>query len=468
MRELARIHAPVLGDPELGGRRLAQPAARRSTRRCSAQLLPASSSATATRIAPEHRELVRAVRREPRRLDRRPPAARSASCTATTGSTTCCSARTGSARPLTVVDWQTVSWGPAMLDASYFLGAGLDRRGPPRARGGAACASTTTSSLALGVDGLRLGRVLGGVPPPGLPRRADGGGAVDARRAHRARRRHVHDLARAPRAAGASTSTRSTLLPDAGHGPTAAAAARPRPTRAATRPGPRSSGTRAGTSTPSPRTAALGAYVRLGLYPNLGVAWYTAFVCGPGPPDGRGRRLRRAAARRRATCAVDTARSRPSTAASAPLERFARHARRHRRARTTTPRRCCAASEGEPVRVALDLTWETDGEPYAYRLATRYEIPCRVRGHDPGRRRGARAARPRPARPLVGPARLVGDGLGVERRRTSTTARASTPSSCGCPTLPRIGVGYVQPPGGERDRARRASTATEEVGATTG
>jgi hypothetical protein len=35
---------------------------------------------------------------------------------------------------------------------------------------------------------------------------------------------------------------------------------------------------------------------------------------------------------------------------------------------------------GEPVSVSLDLSWETDGTPYAYRMTTRYEIPCRVSG----------------------------------------------------------------------------------------
>ena len=29
----------------------------------------------------------------------------------------------GAERPLTVVDWQTVTWGPATTDASYFLAA---------------------------------------------------------------------------------------------------------------------------------------------------------------------------------------------------------------------------------------------------------------------------------------------------------------------------------------------------------
>src|SRR5207302_679873 len=35
---------------------------------------------------------------------------------------------------------------------------------------------------------------------------------------------------------------------------------------------------------------------------------------------------------------------------------------------------------GLPVEVELDLVWETDGVPYAWRQTTRYEIPCRVTG----------------------------------------------------------------------------------------
>src|SRR5947208_3424433 len=31
----------------------------------------------------------------------------------------------GAQRPLTVVDWQTVTWGPAMTDLAYFLGCAL-------------------------------------------------------------------------------------------------------------------------------------------------------------------------------------------------------------------------------------------------------------------------------------------------------------------------------------------------------
>lgn len=36
---------------------------------------------------------------------------------------------------------------------------------------------------------------------------------------------------------------------------------------------------------------------------------------------------------------------------------------------------------GHPAEVDLDLTWTTDGTPYAWRATTRYEMPCHVTGH---------------------------------------------------------------------------------------
>ena len=50
----------------------------------------------------------------------------------------------GAPRPLTVVDWQTVGWSSPMLDAAYFLGSGLERRGSPRRTRRSWCACTTT------------------------------------------------------------------------------------------------------------------------------------------------------------------------------------------------------------------------------------------------------------------------------------------------------------------------------------
>jgi hypothetical protein len=38
------------------------------------------------------------------------------------------------------------------------------------------------------------------------------------------------------------------------------------------------------------------------------------------------------------------------------------------------------AEQGAPVDVIVELEWTTDGTPYQYRVATRYEIPCTVTG----------------------------------------------------------------------------------------
>ena len=98
----------------------------------------------------------------------------------------------GADRPLTVVDWQTVTWGPAMTDLAYFLGCALPvaerrkhydalLRGLPRgARAGRA-------------DQPR--RCPRGSPQAELLRGDDGHRVVDAGGTHRTRRRDVHDHA---------------------------------------------------------------------------------------------------------------------------------------------------------------------------------------------------------------------------------------------------------------------------------
>ena len=117
---------------------------------------------------------------------------------------------------------------------------------------------------------------------------------------------------------------------------------------------------------------------RLGLYPNLGVSWLTAFICGPG----------------RATVAVvDFAAPLPAPAdldlehgglrashrCEAALERF-RVTLTGAGESHADPAALLRGEAGTPVPVEFDLVWETDGEPYAYRVTTRYEIPCRVHG----------------------------------------------------------------------------------------
>lgn len=125
VRALARVHAPVLGDPHLGAAPwLNQPSPLNQA--LLEMLLPGFLERYADRITPEHAEVckrfVAAV--DAWAEDRRAPLGLvhgdyrldnllfdESSCL--------------------VVDWQTVSWGPAMLDVSYFIGGGLpveDRR----------------------------------------------------------------------------------------------------------------------------------------------------------------------------------------------------------------------------------------------------------------------------------------------------------------------------------------------------
>ncbi len=128
----------------------------------------------------------------------------------------------------------------------------------------------------------------------------------------------------------------------------------------------------------------LGGWLRLGLYPNLGVAWWTTWIVRTGLPG---------------ICSVDyqmpippgmglATESGPSAAHPAtleidivrPLEEF-RLAVPHMTAqRFAKPEDAYTDTGWEPVEGSLDLTWTTDGTPYHYDVTTRYEIPCLVQG----------------------------------------------------------------------------------------
>jgi hypothetical protein len=203
----------------------------------------------------------------------------------------------------------------------------------------------------------------------------------------------------------------------------------------------------------------LGAYVRIGLYPNLGMAWYTAYVTGPGRP---------------AVAVVDLQAPLPTgellhTVTGAlqaehrcerPLERFAVTLEGTGESHDdhSAPLR---GEHGRPVPVALDLTWETDGAPYAYRMTTRYEIPCRVQGtvqvggekfavRGPGQRDHSWGVRDWWSMDWVWSAARLDDGERVH------AVQIRLPDGIG------FGVGYVQHRGGE-PRELESVDATEEV-----
>jgi hypothetical protein len=135
----------------------------------------------------------------------------------------------------------------------------------------------------------------------------------------------------------------------------------------------------------------LGGWIRLGLYPNRQVAWWTTWIVRPDRPG---------------VCSVDYAApvppgdsltsERPSAPSATPspddgarIEVDLRRPLREFRLAADAPARIIDPPEdvyahgegtGTPVRLGLDLSWTTDGVPYHYDVTTRYEIPCLVTG----------------------------------------------------------------------------------------
>ena len=126
--------------------------------------------------------------------------------------------------------------------------------------------------------------------------------------------------------------------------------------------------------------ASLGVYARIGRVPNQDFALYSAAIVAPGKP---------------AIIVLDAAAPLPDADdPTQTIERDSFHAAQEcreplRRFRVTLHGTGQAFEDhsaplrgeaGTPVEVAFDLTWETAGTPYQWRVATRYEIPCRVTG----------------------------------------------------------------------------------------
>ena len=201
--------------------------------------------------------------------------------------------------------------------------------------------------------------------------------SLDARRAHRARRRDVHGRCLRRHSQHVLDTDALAILPE----PAAAEALQPVRRRRRRAPSPVRSrcGARAGISTSSTRGRGFGGWFRLGLIPNQHVAWVT-----------------RAGLRAR-TC--------PTVAvidfeAPLPDDLGVVGHRRHRARPTPPPSRCSTyrvglrgrgqayddpsallrGEPGRPVDLSMDLTWTTAGTPYQYRLTPRYEIPCTVSG----------------------------------------------------------------------------------------
>jgi Ecdysteroid kinase-like family len=277
----------------------------------------------------------------------------------------------GADRALTVVDWQTVSWGPALTDLSYFLGCALraeDRRERYAELLRAyheALGPEAPVSLAEVTDGVRRQSFFGvmmAIVSSMLVERTDRG---DRMFMTMLRRSCDHAL---------DTDALATLP----------AAATPEPLR------PSEDDELAHAPTAEPLWSeswyadfvdpaqGLGGWFRIGLIANQQKAWVHALLCGPDMPT---------------VAVVDSELPLPADpwalrtddfelghSAGAPLQAY----RVDLRARAQVYRDPSALLRGEPgtpVEMTMNLVWTTDGTPYKYRLTTRYEIPCSVSGN---------------------------------------------------------------------------------------
>ncbi len=455
LRQLARLHAPVFADSQLG----ATPWLNQDfplNQAMLAQLLPAFLERYGDRVTDEHAAVCErfVASLDGWLADRRPPLG------LVHGDfrldNLLFGDPDGPSPFLVAVDWQTVGWGPVMTDACYFIGGGLtveDRRAHEQSL----VRDYHEALLFEGVQGFSwedcwsdyrrqcfLG-VLMAVAPAMLVERTDRGDEMFMTTLAR-HAQQVLDLG------GLDT------LPPAGSG---------RPP--ALRPDPSDEQRHAAGQeelwneswyfdavSDDGRT---GVWIRLGLYPNLGVSWVNAYVVGPDRPsvgviefaaplpDGDALTIDSGALQLRLTNEV-------------ALQRFTVQLEAMGESHAD-PSAVLRGEAGEPVAVSLDLAWETHGEPYAYRVATRYEIPCAVTGtvrvgdeeialRGVGQRDHSWGTRDWWSAEWMWCAGHLDDGTcfhGVEFR---------------LPDAPRLGLGYLQPREGgvvELDLVRATETA---------
>jgi hypothetical protein len=201
----------------------------------------------------------------------------------------------------------------------------------------------------------------------------------------------------------------------------------------------------------------LGVYARIGRLPNRGECLYTACICGPGrptimlvetvplpEPDDGAQLIMGEGLRAEQHC-------------EEPLERF-RVTLEGTGEEFADPSAVLRGESGEAVEIAFNLIFESAGVPFAWRQATRYEIPCRVRGRvrigdeeiefgGPGQRDHSWGSRDWWASDWMWSGLHLDDG-------THTHA-------VGVPQMPGFGVGYVQKDGEVSEIT--SVTATQEV-----
>jgi Ecdysteroid kinase-like family len=276
----------------------------------------------------------------------------------------------GADRPVTVVDWQTVTWGPATTDVAYFLGCALaddvrrdnydgllvayhDALGPD--------AALTLDDVREGVRRQAFFGVMMAIVSSMLVERTERGDEMFMTMLRR-HSQHVIDT-------DALATLPEPVVPDALQ-PSAA-------DEGVHQPGAEPLWSESWYADFVDVAQGVGGWFRLGVIPNENRAWVNALLCGPGIPTIAVNDFEAALPDDAGVVSTDAVEL--THTATEPLQTY--HVRvRGRGEAYDDPSALLRGEGGRAVELSMDLTWTTAGTPYQYRLTPRYEIPCTVSG----------------------------------------------------------------------------------------
>lgn len=121
----------------------------------------------------------------------------------------------------------------------------------------------------------------------------------------------------------------------------------------------------------------VGVYVRLGRYPNLKGSWYTAVITHP--EQGLLAVTDYECPHPQEDLMIQTERFRATQKVIVPLQEY-QIALKGAAEQFADPAGVLRSDKGRDAQVEMNISWQTDGVPYAWRMTTRYEIPCRATG----------------------------------------------------------------------------------------
>jgi hypothetical protein len=275
---------------------------------------------------------------------------------------------------IAIVDWQTITWGSPFSDLSYFLGCALQNEhrrtyspeliqlyhknlGPDSPYTLEQCYEGVRRHVFFGVTMAIVSAI--------LAKQTDRGDEMflTLLDRHCAHALDLHSLDILPKVNELDTKPLMPKVED----------------EASHKPGPEELWNESWYFDVADVKSGVGAYVRLGTYPNQGKdkTWYTAVICGPGRPTIAVLDFEAPLPDQELSIKTDSIKAGQKSEIGLELYHVSLEGKGEVH---DDPAAILRGEKGKPTDVTLDLRWKTAGTPYQYRITTRYEIPCSVTG----------------------------------------------------------------------------------------